>query len=153
VCDKPLYRRPSEKQKGNVFCSKACYGQYQAKPIPCVICGKMILTSKNKKTCSRVCSNINRAGITYHKRGYGVKFASSSATRLYTLQQQFNFDSCMVEGCTYSTTYDIHRHIPGKNDGQYEIGNMFAICPNHHAEVSRGIIKLEKISDCCLRVV
>ena len=29
---------------------------------------------------------------------------------------------------------------------------MFAICPNHHAEVSRGLVELEKIDDCTLRV-
>ena len=56
----------------------------------------------------------------------------------------------MVEGCAYNTTYDVHRHVSGKDGGLYEIGNMFAICPNHHAEITRKIISMTKISDCLL---
>jgi hypothetical protein len=130
-----------------------CYGQYQAKPIPCVICGTLILTSKNKKTCSRACSNINRKGIVYHQRGHGVKFSNKSSARLAALKQRFDFEHCMIIGCEYNRTYDIHRHIPGKQGGQYEVGNMFAICPNHHAEVSRGIIRLQKVSDSELSIL
>ena len=59
----------------------------------------------------------------------------------------------MVEGCDYEKTFEIHRLVPGKEGGAYEVGNMFAICPNHHAEVSRGRINLEKVSDSILRIV
>ncbi len=59
----------------------------------------------------------------------------------------------MVLGCDYDKAYDIHRLVPGKEGGSYEFGNMFAICPNHHAEVSKGLIKLEKINNCQLRIV
>ena len=59
----------------------------------------------------------------------------------------------MVEGCGYDKTYDIHRLIPGKQGGKYETGNMFAICPNHHAETHRKLIILEKINDYSLKVV
>jgi predicted restriction endonuclease len=58
----------------------------------------------------------------------------------------------MVEGCDYSTCYDIHRVIPGRDGGQYVIGNMFAICPNHHAEVERKIIRLDRQTDARLTV-
>lgn len=56
----------------------------------------------------------------------------------------------MVSGCSYNKTYDIHRLAPG--DG-YVIGNMFAICPNHHAEIHRGFVSLEKTDDCTLRLI
>ena len=59
----------------------------------------------------------------------------------------------MVEGCSYSTTFDIHRVITGKDGGEYVVGNMFAICPNHHAEVTRGIITLIKVNDYTLEVL
>ena len=64
------------------------------------------------------------------------------------LYETFKFSNCMVAGCEYSRTFDVHRLIPGKDGGQYAIGNMFAICPKHHAEVHRGIIVLKKLSDC-----
>ncbi len=59
----------------------------------------------------------------------------------------------MVLGCNYNKCYDIHRLIEGKDGGLYEIGNMFAICPNHHAEVHRGLIKLIKINNYTLEGV
>ena len=66
---------------------------------------------------------------------------------------KFDFKCCMVQGCNYNKTYDIHRLIEGKIGGKYEIGNMFAICPNHHAETHRGIIKLQKINDYTLKAI
>ncbi len=59
----------------------------------------------------------------------------------------------MIVGCSYKKTFDIHRLISGKSGGKYEIGNMYAICPDHHAEVSRGSIALEKIADDQLRIM
>ena len=58
----------------------------------------------------------------------------------------------MIEGCKYDKTFDWHRIIPGKEGGKYEIGNMFAICPNHHAEITRKIIQVEKVNDYTLRI-
>jgi hypothetical protein len=69
------------------------------------------------------------------------------------LKNTFQINACMVEGCNYSRTFDIHRLIEGKNGGGYEIGNMFAICPNHHAEVTRGLIKLQKVNDFTLKIL
>ena len=76
---------------------------------------------------------------------------NQSERRLTLLKSLFQFQTCMVDGCEYGLTFDIHRLIPGKDGGKYEVGNMFAICPNHHAEVHRGLIKLEKIDDHTLR--
>jgi hypothetical protein len=59
----------------------------------------------------------------------------------------------MIVGCDYSTTFDIHRMIEGRDGGKYEVGNMFAICPNHHAEVTRRIIRLEKVSNSELKIL
>jgi len=152
VCDKEIYRRPKQLQSGQVFCSIECSSSNQSKPTPCVICGLPVLAGKHKKTCSRACANKNRTGLKYNKSGQ-PKFTNVSQSRLYTLKKQFDFCSCMVQGCDYNKTYDIHRHTPGRNGGKYVIGNMFAICPNHHAEVSRGLIQLEKVNDFELKVV
>lgn len=60
---------------------------------------------------------------------------------------------CAIEGCTYNTTHDMHRLVPGRDGGLYEIGNMFSLCPNHHAEIERGIIVVNKVDNCTLRIV
>ena len=78
---------------------------------------------------------------------------NTTILRIATLKSAFNFDSCMVEGCSYNTTYDVHRFVHGKHGGEYVIGNMFAICPNHHAEIHRGIMTVEKVNNYTLRSV
>ena len=71
VCDKLIYKRPSEIKatKNKLFCSSACYGVSCRKEVSCIVCGKPILSGLNKKTCSRVCANKNRAGIYYLMQG------------------------------------------------------------------------------------
>lgn len=99
--------------------------------------------------CSRACANVNRTGSKYPKGG----FNSKQKRRLYDIINKYNVTSCMVEGCNYNKTYDVHRLVPGKEGGKYEFGNMFTICPNHHAEYHRGICKLEKINDYTLKAI
>lgn len=82
----------------------------------------------------------------------GLSCGNQSRRKLNLLKNTFNFLCCMVQGCDYNITFDIHRFVPGNQGGKYEIGNMFVICPNHHAEVSRGIIEFEKISDFELKI-
>lgn len=59
----------------------------------------------------------------------------------------------MVKGCSYNRTLDLHRLVPGKEGGLYEVGNAFSLCPNHHAEFHRGLISLSKVSDFELEAV
>jgi predicted restriction endonuclease len=92
---------------------------------------------------------MGRRGTRYSKDAE----VNTSRKRLSILKRIFGFKHCMVEGCDYDKTFEIHRLVPGKEGGDYEVGNMFAICPNHHAEVSRGLISLEKLSDSELRVI
>ena len=146
-CKKDIYRKPNELKKSkNSFCSKECMWEFRGKlpHVNCKNCGKKFKQEKrSNKYCSRSCSNHGRRGITYSKLAQGNK----SQRRLALLKNVFNFKNCMVKECTYNKTFDIHRLEPGKDGGKYEIGNMFAICPNHHAEVTRGIILLHKIND------
>lgn len=159
-CGKKFYRRPNEifkrKTIGNIRCVD-CYRLVQItsqiKSI-CIVCKKEFIyktyETKNKdgirKTCSRSCSNINRAGTKYRQ-----KCANKSEYNIRLLMNAFDFKSCMFQGCEYNKTYDVHRLIPGKSGGEYILGNMFAICPNHHAEIHRNIINVEKINDYTLK--
>lgn len=152
-CGKETYKKPwillAQKP---VYCSTHCYNLTKIKPeqhIQCSYCGLGFSTRNAKrKFCSQSCANKSRAGTVYKKR----ITVSTSYLKLQLLQQTFGFSNCMIEGCEYNKVYDIHRLVKGEDGGLYVIGNMFAICPNHHAEIHRGIIEVEKISDCCLRI-
>lgn len=150
-CGKGIYRRPKDIERfENVFCSSKCYGLANRKGVACKTCGTRFKPEKKTSVyCSRGCANIGRTGLKYTKQ----KTQNASTLRLEKLKKEFNFESCMVEGCGYNRTFDVHRLVEGKKGGKYEIGNMFAICPNHHAEFHRGLITLEKINNCTLRAV
>jgi hypothetical protein len=141
-CSKPIYRRPWElKRRKQVYCSHACKKTNGPKRT-CPVCLIEFKPSHNaNKTCSRSCSNVQRFGIKYNKDNK-PKVPNHSQRRLSILREVFKFEECMIESCKYTKTFDIHRFLPGRNGGEYEIGNMFAICPNHHAEVERGLIRL-----------
>lgn len=151
-CQNPIYRRPKELQKGRVFCSRECCVKYDG-PIDhrdCNYCGKSYKPRNRKSSfCSRSCANTSRLGNKYTKDSHN----NLSTKRLALLKEIFNFDSCMIIGCSYNNCYDVHRLEQGKDGGKYEIGNMFAICPNHHAEIHRGIIEVRKVSDCELEII
>lgn len=154
VCNTPIYRRPSEiKKASNVFCSRECYRiTTPKKKYICKFCNLEFVSKYDGGGkhiyCSRICANHGRAGSKYPGKG----LPNDSQRKLFLLKQKFKFDSCMVIGCNYNVTYDIDRLIPGKNGGKYEIGNMFAVCPNHHAEKTRGTADFIKINDYTLDI-
>lgn len=159
VCHAPLYRRPSTLAKTCAsYCSEDCrlsdaspQGKRRVSEQTCERQGCRRIFKPNKRGvrfCSKSCANTARYGMTYQ----GLGWRSANERRRRMLVEAFDLHACMVEGCRYSKCYDIHRHIPGRQGGQYEIGNMFAICPNHHAEVTRGLITLQKVDDHTLRI-
>lgn len=144
-CGKPIYRRPKELTKyKHVYCTKRCYSD-ALKPIStCEQCGISFKPKRSRgRYCSIECSNRARTGTSRNPVGRKQK--------LELLHREFDFDTCMVEGCSYGVTLDVHRHIPGCDGGKYEVGNMFALCPNHHAEITRGLVTMVKVNDWTLR--
>ena len=150
VCNKTIKRRERDLLRYTRFyCSVKCQseGKKVEHIVNCEHCGKQFKPSKRRiRFCSRRCSNKNRTGIRYKTSSY----ISKSKNRIEVLKKAFNFTTCMVKGCSYNRTFDIHRFVSGKDGGKYEIGNMYAICPNHHTEFYRGLITLMKESDCIL---
>lgn len=152
TCKKFFYKRPSRLQRDKRhFCSWECYQKrVRHKPKICPICKKSFIPGNSKQVCcSRTCANKKRYGISYKKGG----FSNNTEHRFWKLKQSCKFKSCMIKGCNYKKTYNIHRLISGKQGGRYKIGNMFAICPNHHAEIHARIIKVAKINDCKLKIL
>jgi hypothetical protein len=150
-CNTPLYKRPVEIAKGWIYCSHTCANKkFKLKIKICKKCNKDFQPVHDTQVyCSKEC-------VTQMLRGSQDKnrkpFRSSTYRNLYRLKEIFNFSTCMVEGCTYDKIFDLHRLVEGKKGGKYKVGNMFAICPNHHAEIHRKIVTVIKVNNHCLRV-
>jgi len=130
ICAKPIYRRPVEIRRGRVFCGKECYGIANRKETPCIVCGSLILASKNAKTCSRSCSNIHRAGIHYKIGRLKDKVVDERAIKL----RVFATKGAVCEQCGYSKKEILNVHHSDKNKKNNDISNLEILCPNCHAE-------------------
>ena len=132
ICQTPLYRRPMELKatQGRAYCSSNCYGLACRKEIPCVICGKLILTGLNKKTCSRSCANKNRAGIKYAGRRSKDKVKHQQALKLRLLR--LRGQAC--ERCGYDILEILQIHHKNRNRKNNNLSNLELICPNCHAK-------------------
>ncbi len=129
-CAKSIYRRPCEIQKGRVFCSIGCYAISNRKEIPCATCGTMILSSFNKKTCSRSCANIHRAGIKYKIDSPKDKVKSQKALKLRLLKDRGE----VCGRCEYSKLEILQIHHKDRDRNNNDLANLELICPNCHYE-------------------
>lgn len=130
VCGLVIYRRPSEINSGQVFCSSRCYGISTRKEHPCVVCEKPILAGENKKTCSRSCANSNRAGIEYKTGRKKDKVTTGRAIKLRVIE--LRGPSC--ERCHYNKTEILQVHHKNRNHEDNALDNLELICPNCHYE-------------------
>lgn len=130
VCGKLIYRRPCEIEKGRVFCGMICYGKSNRNEHPCVICGKLIMAKFHKKTCSRSCANVHRAGIKYKINSPKDKVKSQRALKLRLLKNRGQ----QCERCDYKIFEILQVHHKDKNRNNNNLGNLELICPNCHYE-------------------
>lgn len=132
ICDNLVYRRPILLQQsgGRAFCSNSCYGIACRREIACVICGKLIPAHKHAKTCSRSCSNKNRAGITYKNNSPKDKVKSQRALKMRLLE----IKGKKCGRCEYAKSEILQIHHKDRNRSNNEISNLELICPNCHYE-------------------
>jgi len=132
ICSKPIYKRPFEikKNNGRVYCSLICYGISCRKEVPCVVCKKPMLSSLNKKTCSRGCSNKHRIGIKYKQNRPRDKVKSYQALKVRLL----NSRGKTCERCSYSKFEILQVHHKDRNHSNNDLANLELICPNCHFE-------------------
>lgn len=132
VCSKAIYKRPFvlKASSGRVFCSLTCYGVASRKEIPCVVCGKLILSGLNKKTCSRSCSNKNRAGIKYLQNRPRDKVTSLRHIKIRLLKLR----GSVCQRCGYSKPEILQIHHKDRDHINNEFSNLELICPNCHYE-------------------
>ena len=132
ICGKLIYKRPCEIQrnKGRVFCSTTCYGISCRKEMPCMVCGKLILSGSHKKTCNRNCANKHRAGIKYKINRPKDKVKSQQALKIKLLEIRGK----ICERCDYNKYEILQVHHKDKNKNNNNIDNLELICPNCHYE-------------------
>lgn len=127
-----MYRRPVELERsgGKAFCSITCYGLSNRKENPCLVCKKPILAHFNKKTCSRSCANVHRAGIKY-KIG---RPRDKATTQKYIKIRLIKERGGACERCGYSKQEILHVHHRDRNRKNNNPNNLEIICPNCHYE-------------------
>ena len=132
ICKRPIYRRPGEleRSKSGVYCSQVCYGTSMRKEHPCLICGAPILAGANKKTCSRACSNKNRAGIKYRIGRPKDKVVDLRRIKV----RLFSSRGKKCERCGYSLHQILQVHHKDRNRENNNILNLELLCPNCHTK-------------------
>lgn len=135
VCGKAIYRRPVEikSNKEKAFFSMVCYGVANRKEKPCVVCGKPIMSSLNKKTCGRKCSNTNRVGIRCIRYKIGRSRDRAEEIRAIKLKL-FEKRGSKCERCGYPKREILQIHHKDRNTKNNFFSNLEIICPNCHYE-------------------
>lgn len=136
ICNKEIYRRPSQINKGCVYCSQDCYGKSCTILVACVICGAEYKKGLHKKTCSRECSNKLRIGSKYNGRPLKDKVKNQKALKSRLIELR---GTC-CERCQYHNTIilNVHHKIRRADGGSNDLDNLELICPNCHAEEHYG---------------
>ena len=136
VCNKAIYRRPIQIQKGKVYCDQKCYGLSQrGEARYCKVCNKE-LGNDSTITCSRSCSNKNRAGINYDTLQINNKAKITKLLKNELLDERGK--KCQL--CSYDNLnilqihHIVERHLGGTNDKE----NLLLICPNCHYTIHHG---------------
>ena len=133
MCGTSIYRRPMQIDRGDVFCSQACFGKSCRKSKRCPVCGTELVNRRNLKTCSRVCANKLRKGAKY--TGVARKDKVKTARLLKNRLVQERGEKC--ERCGYPNTHIlvIHHKVQRCYGGTDDLDNLELICPNCHAEI------------------
>jgi predicted nucleic acid-binding Zn ribbon protein len=130
ICSKPVYRRPAEIERSRVFCSSECFGIACRKEALCIVCGASILARKNRKTCSRACSNTYRTGIRYKIGRPKDNVKDQRAAKLHVFASRG--EKC--ERCGYNKKEVLNVHHKDRNRKNNDLNNLELLCPNCHAE-------------------
>ena len=142
-CEVGFWRKPSRPPtKTGDFCSTPCYAEWRREKNKrvCPICDEDFYPKRREQRfCSLLCATSRPRKVRVNGRGKNHK---------ETLRKELfekGWDGvCMIQKCKYNRTIDIHRLVAGKDGGIYSPKNIVALCPNHHAEAHRGLIKLRR---------
>lgn len=136
VCNIDIYRRPSQIEKGHVFCSRKCGGHFNRKITKCVICDNEILASRNTKTCNKECADKLRGIAASNRKGPYNKDKKEPRKVVGGLKQKLietYGDGCNRCGYDELPILQVHHIVEKCNGGTDEIDNLQLFCPNCHA--------------------
>ena len=131
ICGKMVYRRPIEleRSRGKAYCGLECYGKSSRKERFCIICKLLLPAGKNAKTCSRACSNHNRAGIKYTGRPLKDNALDLRRLKIRLLKKR----SPVCERCKYDVYQILQVHHKDRDRTNNTLRNLELLCPNCHA--------------------
>jgi len=89
-----------------------------------------MLTGLNKKTCSRTCANVHRAGIKYTGARPRDKVKSQQAVKIRLLKER----GIVCEKCGYDKYEILQVHHKNRDVNDNRMENLELICPNCHCE-------------------
>ena len=149
VCGKEMYRRPSQIQSGNVFCSKTCTGLFSQKErTSCKICQTEIKQSENRRRkriyCSRSCSNKGRKGSTYKLETNVSRDRHKITYNLKMMLVKERGPKCEKCPCDIVQILHCHHIIEVSNGGDDSPNNLMLLCPNCHATEHQGFMTWEE---------
>lgn len=140
VCSKEVYRRPAQQVQGRIYCSQACCGNDQQKNNKeCPVCGTRF--NRKGKTCSRKCSNTQRAGIKYGKPNY-VYMTKSMARKVSLANERGGI--CEECGEDNFAILETHHIIERCNGGTDDPTNLKLLCPSCHRKSHFGQFTFEE---------
>lgn len=135
ICNKKIYRRPSQINMSKVYCSRKCAGIDQRKIKICPVCSKEF-TGTIKKTCSRSCANKQRYGIKYNGKNDNNKYIKGKILKeKLALINNGVCDKCKNDNYNI---LQVHHKIEKCNGGTDELDNLILLCPNCHMTEHHG---------------
>lgn len=54
-------------------------------------------------------------------------------------------DHCEITACFWPHKIQRHRINPGRDGGKYKLGNVIALCPNHHWMADNALLTQEQL--------
>lgn len=130
-CNKEIYRRPFQLEKGDVFCSSKCANIRKKSPDIICFCGKIVDKTRRAKYCSKECAN---KAITLFPRKTRNKTNGQYSLKHFRtnfIHQRGN--KCNRCSFAIPDILQIHHIIEKSNGGTDEESNLEVLCPNCHA--------------------
>lgn len=129
-CLLPIYRRPAQLAKGEVFCSVLCSNYRKKVVVHCSVCGVAVPTKKRAKTCSRTCANKSRIGAKYNQgRPHDIVHKSVKLRQTLISERGQKCNRCPFD---FAEILHVHHVIERCNGGTDDHDNLELLCPNCH---------------------
>lgn len=133
-------------------------GEHGLEKLPHKIVDNFILKNYTEMLDKEIADSLNKMGysnitpwnVRYRRRKLGHKkylHGEILKHKAWIRAQALEKYGKICELCDYNMIVDTHHIVPKYQGGPHEIENLMIICPNCHALITRGYIKLNKRED------